>query len=323
MYLSQIISTRCTLCNWLLIYGKLNSISMVKKCFTCSRWFQYIFTRAAPSISIASTVGVIDVFSVRFSRHFSKSDFTICGRSPNFEMEGGYAWFSWAKNSSRLPWRTWQEMCNWENREQFCFREVTSSFSFEGDFLGLLNNANLLSFITSVTSFLCFIRHSSKNIWNCSWPAFSIPLTVVTTCVLAISLVSRTSRSSLSSLKGFPKVSKEWTRALTCVWNLYWTLFICSWWWTSGPLLCFVLIASWIDSNSVISLAISGPDTIHLRSWAEFSVNPTAPPSPMITKESRIHANETQGSRQWGNENYCFILVTYIINCVNWTKHSS
>ena len=42
--------------------------------------------------------------------------------------------------------------------------EVTSSFSFEGDFLGLLKNANLLSFITSVTSFLCFIRRSSKNI---------------------------------------------------------------------------------------------------------------------------------------------------------------
>ena len=43
MYLSQIISTRCTLCNWLLIYGKLNLIFMVKKCFTCSRWFQYIY----------------------------------------------------------------------------------------------------------------------------------------------------------------------------------------------------------------------------------------------------------------------------------------
>ena len=48
--------------------------------------------------------------------------------------------------------------------------------------------------------------------------------------------------------------------------------------------------------NRLIFLAISGPDTIHPRSWAEFFVNPTAPASPMITQESRIHANETQGS---------------------------
>lgn len=147
------------------------------------------------------------------------------------------------------------------------------SFFFEGDFFGLLNNVNLLSFIIFVILFLFFIRCFFKNIWNCFWLVFLILLIVVIICVLVIFLVFRRGRLLLFFLKGFFKILNEWMRVLICVWNFFWIFFICLWWWMFGFLFWFVLIVLWIDLNFVISLVILGFDIIYLRSWVEFFVN--------------------------------------------------
>lgn len=92
------------------------------------------------------------------------SDFIPSYWLPNLKRDGEHAWFLWAENSSRSPWHTWQKMYNCENKLHFCFREAMFSCAFKDNFLRFLNKGNWFSFITSLTSFICFIRFLCKSL---------------------------------------------------------------------------------------------------------------------------------------------------------------
>ena len=88
-------------------------------------------------------------------------------------------------------------------------------------------------------------------------------------------LLSSTRRSLLLSLNGIPISSMAPLNAFTSHANAICTCFFCSW--CRQSLSCLFLVE---NSNSSITRAISGPDTIQRCRAAGFSVKPTAPPSP-------------------------------------------
>ena len=140
-----------------------------------------------------------------------------------------------------------------------------------------LNKLTLFLLIGSYSDFVRFKRRSVMNWLHCCLPMASIWHKIVTAVGPAISLVSITIRSSLSSRKGLPKSSIVVTRDFMSLKNDTWELLCTSWWsapWTSTS----VVIEA---SNSLTSLAVSGPDIIHRRRALGFSVRPTAPPSPL------------------------------------------
>ena len=61
------------------------------------------------------------------SNHVRLSDLIPERKSP-FDSDGGNDWFSWEKNSSRLPSLIWQAIYNWENNWTFFFSVVTWLF---------------------------------------------------------------------------------------------------------------------------------------------------------------------------------------------------
>ena len=88
-----------------------------------------MFNIAAPSRMRALTVGMSATFSdeslegTDLSKQLTISDFVPSRNLPIFESDGGHAWFSCEKNSSRSPSRVWQDMYSLEKSEQSFLRD--------------------------------------------------------------------------------------------------------------------------------------------------------------------------------------------------------
>ena len=171
-----------------------------------------MLTIAAPSSTTTSVTGFELAFSLdtRSSKQFTRLDFDPLRIWPSCEIAGGYAWFSYLKNSSKLPCLICEAMYNLENREQSFFREDTCSCPFDFSRAGgLLNNGRLFLLIGSNNGTVCSTRRSFTYKVYCCSPSFSISLTVFITPGSVRSRLSRTRRSLLVSLNGFPYLQKH------------------------------------------------------------------------------------------------------------------
>ena len=188
---------------------------------------------------------------------------------PDLMTTAGQPWFSCLKNSSRSPSLVWQEMYILEKRKQSPFIVDSCLVAFDDFFEDVPRYRVRRGFFSS--------RPSEINVLHCSFSKDSMWCILDTSDSSAITFVSSVTRSPVSSNKGFPKSSYAAARDFTSLKKETWKL-LCSPWCLEFS---FVPVSGAMPaSNSLISLAISGPDSIHRQRAFGFSVKPTAPPSP-------------------------------------------
>ena len=204
------------------------------------------------------------------------SDFFFGRRKfPWSDNDGGQPWFSCLKNSSRSL--IWQEMYILEKREQSLFIDDSCWVALDDFLEDVVKKLSLFLVIGSERGFFFSMRRSEINVSHCSFPRDSMWRILDTADSSAITFVLSVKRSPVSSKKGFPKSSTAATRDFTSLKKETWKLLCSSWCLTFS----FVPVSGAMPaSNSLTSLAISGPDSIHRRRAFGFSVRPTDPPSP-------------------------------------------
>ena len=144
-----------------------------------------MLTIAGPSRMITSGVGLqLSVDSTLSSRQFTKSDSVPLRSLPMLDSGGGYAWFSYAKNSSKSPSHICKAMYNLEKRKQSLLRDDNCYWDFDFSRTGgRLNKGRLFLLMGSVMGFVLLTSRSLTYIsyWPC--PSFTFLPKVSTTAV--------------------------------------------------------------------------------------------------------------------------------------------
>ena len=144
-------------------------------------------------------------------------------KCPSSARDGGQAWFSCLKNSSKSPFLIWQAINKHEKNEQSLFIEDGCCWAFEDFFLaGVSKNDSLFMVIGSRRGVFLYISLSLMNVSHCFIPVFPICCILDTPSSSATTLVSRTVSSVPSSSNGLPRSSKTCTSDLTSLWNVAW-----------------------------------------------------------------------------------------------------
>ena len=120
--------------------------------------------------------GAVFLGVVRAWRQEANSDFCRERRKfPWSDIDGGHAWFSCLKNSSKLPFLLWHAINSREKREQSLFIEDSCCWAFEIFFLeGVSKKERLFLLIGSSRVFVRCSKRSEMNVSHCFTPRSSI-----------------------------------------------------------------------------------------------------------------------------------------------------